>query len=46
MRSHIAWYIKGMPNAQFVKNQIFKAQTFNELKKILNNYLKEVKNSI
>ena len=46
MRSHIAWYIKGMPNAQFVKNQIFKAQTFNEFKKILNNYLKEVKNSI
>lgn len=46
MRSHIVWYIKGMPNAQFVKNQIFKAQTFNELKKILNNYLKEVKNSI
>ncbi|MGN1342414.1 MAG: tRNA dihydrouridine synthase DusB [Bacilli bacterium] len=46
MRSHIAWYIKGMPNAQFVKNQIFKAQTSNELKKILNNYLKEVKNSI
>ena len=46
MRSHIAWYIKGMPNAQFVKNQIFKAQTFNELKKILNNYLKEVKNII
>lgn len=46
MRSHIAWYIKGMPNAQFVKNQIFKAQTINELKKILNNYLKEVKNSI
>lgn len=46
MRSNIAWYIKGMPNAQFVKNQIFKAQTSNELKKILNNYLKEVKNSI
>ena len=46
MRSHIAWYIKGMPNAQFVKNQIFKAQSSDELKKILNNYLKEVKNSI
>ena len=46
MRSHIAWYIKGMPNSQFIKNEIFKAKTCLELKKILNNYLKELKNSI
>ena len=46
MRSHIAWYIKGMPNAQAIKNQIFKAKTSNELKKILDNYLKELKNGI
>lgn len=46
MRSHISWYIKGMPNAQSVKNDIFKAKTSEELKKILDNYLKELKNSI
>lgn len=46
MRSHIAWYIKGMPNAQIIKREIFKVNTLEELKKILNNYLKELKNSI
>lgn len=46
MRSHISWYIKGMPNAQYVKNDIFKAKTSEELKKILDNYLKELKNGI
>lgn len=46
MRSHCAWYIKGMPNAQAIKCEIFKAKTSEELKKILDNYLKELKNSI
>lgn len=46
MRSHASWYIKGMPGAQGVKGEIFKAKTSDELKKILNNYLKELKNSI
>ena len=46
MRSHASWYIKGMPNAQAIKNDIFKAKTSLELKKILDNYLKELKNSI
>ena len=46
MRSFVAWYIKGLPNAQSVKNEVFKAKTSDELKKILNNYLKELKNSI
>ena len=46
MRSHASWYIKGMPNAQVVKGEIFKAKTGEELKKILDNYLKELKNSI
>ena len=46
MRSHAAWYIKGMPGAQLVKSEIFKAKTSGELKKILDNYLKELKNSI
>ena len=46
MRSHVSWYIKGMPGAQQVKNLVFKAQTSAELRKILDNYLKEIKNSI
>ena len=46
MRSHVSWYIKGMPGSQQVKNLVFKAQTSQELKKILDNYLKELKNSI
>lgn len=42
MRSHIAWYIKGMPNAQVVKNEVFKAKTSEELKVILNKYLDDL----
>ena len=46
MRSHIAWYIKGMPNSTNIKNMIFKVTTRAELEKILNNYSKELENSI
>lgn len=43
MRSHIAWYLKGMPDAVRVKNLIFKAKNSDELKEILNNYLEEIR---
>ena len=46
MRSHAAWYIKGMPGAQSVKNEIFKAKTYDEFKNILDKYLKDLKNDI
>ena len=46
MRSHIAWYLKGIPGAQNIKNEIFKSKTKKEIEKILNCYLKELKNSI
>ncbi|MGM9881308.1 MAG: tRNA dihydrouridine synthase DusB [Bacilli bacterium] len=46
MRSHIAWYLKGMPRNQEIKNDVFKAKTREEITKILNNYLKELENSI
>ena len=39
MRSHIAWYLKGLPGSVEVKNQVFKAITIQELKEILENYL-------
>ena len=46
MRSHISWYIKGMPGSVEVKNEIFKAKSYAEVKKILLNYLKNIKNNI
>ena len=46
MRSHAAWYLKGLPGAQSVKNEIFRTKTSEELKNILNNYLKELKNNV
>ena len=44
MRSHIAWYIKGMPHHKEIKNLIFKAQTKEEITEILDNYLKKLYN--
>lgn len=44
MRSHIAWYIKGMPYHKDIKNLVFKAQTKEELVEILDNYLKKLYN--
>lgn len=46
MRSHIAWYIKGLPNAIKLKNEVFACKTKENLIILLNNYLKEYKNSI
>ena len=42
MRSHIAWYIKGLPNCIEVKKEIFKVNTAQELKEILRNYLNKL----
>lgn len=46
MRSHIACYLKGMPNNILIKEEVFKATTVDEIKKILNSYLKKIKNII
>ena len=46
MRTHAAWYLKGLPGAQSIKNEIFKVKTAIELENILNNYLKELKNNV
>ena len=46
MRSHIAWYLKGMNGSQEVKNAIFRATNREDIEKILNNYLKKLENSI
>lgn len=35
IRSHIAWYLKGIPNTSEIKNSIFKAKTIKEVEEIL-----------
>lgn len=42
MRSHIAWYVKGLPDSIEVKNACFKVITAEELRKILKNYLNKL----
>lgn len=42
MRSHIAWYVKGLPGSVEVKNACFKASTAEELRDILKNYLNKL----
>ena len=42
MRSHIAWYLKGIPGSVETKNQVFKATTIKELEEILKNYLNKL----
>ena len=44
MRSHVAWYIKGMPYQKEVKNLIFKASSKKDIVEILDNYLKKLYN--
>ena len=42
MRSHIAWYLKGIPGSVEIKNLCFKATTIKELEEILKNYLNKL----
>lgn len=44
MRSHISWYIKGLPHHKEIQNQCFKAKTQEEIKEILDNYSKKLYN--
>lgn len=46
IRSHIAWYLKGLKDSSNIKNEINKAKSIKEIKKILNNYLNYLENSI
>lgn len=39
MRSHIAWYIKGLPGSVEIKVECFKATCADEIRDILNKYL-------
>lgn len=42
MRSHAAWYIKGLPNASKVKTDIVKAESTERIKEILLQYLHKI----
>ena len=42
IRTHIAWYLKGLPGAKEVKQKIFKTKTKEEIINILDEYEKEV----
>ena len=42
IRSHVGWYLKGIKNANEVKQNIFKTQNINEIKRMLN----ELKDSL
>ena len=46
MRSHIAWYIKGLPDCVSVKNECFKVNSASELKNILKSYLNKLDSGI
>ena len=41
IRSHAAWYLKGLPNTKDLKESIFKTNTKEELINLLDYYLKE-----
>ena len=38
IRSHVAWYLKGIRNANEIKNQIFKLKSAKKIDKILQNF--------
>ena len=37
-RTHVIWYLKGLPNSKEIKNQICLAKSSEEIFKILDNY--------
>lgn len=42
MRGHIAWYLKGMPRGNEIKELVYKINSVNDLKKLLFEYIKEL----
>lgn len=46
IRSHIAWYIKGLPNCIEVKRECFKSTSAEEIENILKNYLNKLNSNV
>jgi len=42
MRSHVAWYVKGLPGSVDIKKACFSANTADDLRNILKNYLNKL----
>ena len=42
MRSHIAWYLKGLPKAKEIKNELYTCKTIVDLKKLLEEYFNSI----
>lgn len=42
IRKHIAWYVKGLPNASVIRDEINKVETTENFKKILLEYFKTI----
>ena len=42
IRNHVAWYLKGLKGSNEIKNKIYMTKDINEIKKILNDYRKEI----
>ena len=42
MRTHAAWYLKGMKNSATIKNEIFKCTNYEDLLKILKEYSEKI----
>jgi nifR3 family TIM-barrel protein len=42
MRKHLAWYLKGSKSAAFLRDKINKMENIDEIKKLLNNYKREL----
>lgn len=42
MRKHIGWYLKGMPSAKIVKDEVNKLENFSEILQLLKKYFKDI----
>ena len=42
IRMHIGWYLKGIPNANSIKREIFTKTSVNEIKEVLGNLKKSL----
>ena len=42
IRNHIAWYLKGLPNSNEIKNKIFLQKNISVIIEILNEYIKYI----
>ena len=43
MRTHAAWYLKGLPNGVGIKKELYKIETKKEFLELINNYIKQLK---